>query len=529
MSSRPSLVSDVCELLRSLLFPFELCAPYVPRLTEPFMSCLEFPGAIFVGIHDDGCPGGLAAVVRKTPPDDSIIVDLDSSTISCSGNRYVLSFQGELLIIETALYSSNMALCSIRYEVLTSAWDIIPRSARHNLVSELETLCRDAGIVPGQEPLDSLVDSAFDATLPNGLVEDFDVIPDHHKSREPLDDRGLRDAFLRFFCSVLRGYERFLVVPDADFLISGNDWFDTEEFKKSATRENRAYINSFVKTQLFQSFIQRRTEDSDLRIAMFDECLAEYLSAPMPYGRLGGDVETVASADNSQPHMLYSLLVDQSASAPFSGVPIGDVPGAFQDELTMKIFKRNGDELSKDGRDSDFDSSCYSLGQPSLSAVTDTSDRVLHKETMGSGVLLSIRNSESLMTPAGDVITAPARTDLPDGVQFIYCVDGNPCFPHRLNKSLFLPREPDSWLVEMSKTAPNPSLVRSEREVEKANRRRKSSISHRGFQTQKRCLWQLPKLMVRILICSYSFSLYLFRNQHPSSLSRVSKLRGSIS
>ena len=94
MSSRPSLVSDVCELLRSLLFPFELCAPYVPRLTEPFMSCLEFPGAIFVGIHDDGCPNGLAAVVRKTPPDDSIIVDLDSTTISCSGNRYVFFFSG---------------------------------------------------------------------------------------------------------------------------------------------------------------------------------------------------------------------------------------------------------------------------------------------------------------------------------------------------------------------------------------------------------------------------------------------------
>ena len=87
MSSRPSLVLDTCELLRSLLFPFELCAPYVPRLTEPFMSCLEFPGAIFVGIHDDGRPGGLAAVVRKSPPDDSIIVDLDSGTISCSGNR----------------------------------------------------------------------------------------------------------------------------------------------------------------------------------------------------------------------------------------------------------------------------------------------------------------------------------------------------------------------------------------------------------------------------------------------------------
>ena len=87
MSARPSLVLDVCELLRSLLFPFDLCAPYVPRLTEPFMSCLDFPGAIFVGIHDDGSSDGLAAVVRKNMPEDSTIVDLDCGSVDCSGDR----------------------------------------------------------------------------------------------------------------------------------------------------------------------------------------------------------------------------------------------------------------------------------------------------------------------------------------------------------------------------------------------------------------------------------------------------------
>ena len=87
MSSYPSLVSDVCEILRSLLFPFELCAPYVPRLTSPFMSCLQFPGAIFVGIHDDGFEDGLAATVREEIPEDSLIVDLDTGDIDCNGDR----------------------------------------------------------------------------------------------------------------------------------------------------------------------------------------------------------------------------------------------------------------------------------------------------------------------------------------------------------------------------------------------------------------------------------------------------------
>lgn len=51
------------------------------------MSCLEFPGAIFVGIHDDGQSIGLAKAVRESIPEDSIIVELDSGEINCDGNR----------------------------------------------------------------------------------------------------------------------------------------------------------------------------------------------------------------------------------------------------------------------------------------------------------------------------------------------------------------------------------------------------------------------------------------------------------
>ena len=87
MSTHPSLVLDGCELLRSLLFPFDLCAPYVPRLTQPFMSCLEFPGAIFVGIHDDGSSDGLAATVRENIPEDTMIFNLDTGETQCDCNR----------------------------------------------------------------------------------------------------------------------------------------------------------------------------------------------------------------------------------------------------------------------------------------------------------------------------------------------------------------------------------------------------------------------------------------------------------
>lgn len=423
MSTRPSLVLDVCELLRSLLFPFDLCAPYVPRLTEPFIRTLDFPGAIFVGIHDDGTKNGLAAVVRKNMPEDSTIVDLDSGTVDCSGDG-------------TAL--------------LNSSWGVIPPGPRSILVSEVETLCRDAGLVPGQEPLDSQIDQFFDVSLPSALVED--EIPLRNTAKEPLDDRAIRDAFLRFFCSVLGGYERYLVVPDVDFLISGNEWFDSQGFLASASEEKSAFLGALVSTQLFQSFIQRRTEASDVHCLLFDECVAEFHSSTSisPYGRLGGDVETVQGTDGETPKMLYSLLVDQSATESFA-------PG------------RSFDTDSRPGSDTDSSGQYMSKGPISIS-------------------------DDFAINATGDWVTIPSRQDLPEGCRYIYCIDGNATFPDRMNPKLYFPRQPESWLVEMS-TLPTPMLTRSEKEIEEADRRRKLATSFRGLQNQRRCLWQLPKLM----------------------------------
>eukprot|EP00536_Pseudo-nitzschia_multiseries_P012747 jgi/Psemu1/209578/e_gw1.504.17.1 len=433
MSKRPSLVLDVCECARALLFPFELVAPYVPRLTEPFMSCLEFPGAIFAGIHDDGTPDGLAAKVRQQMPEDSTIINLDTGNVDCSGDRM---------------------------SVLNNSWGIIPPGPRSVLVSEIETLCRDASIVPGQEPLDGVLDPSFEASAPTTMVQD--VITLSNEDREPLDDRAIRDAFLRFFCSVLVGYERFLVVPDVDFLISGNEWFDAKGFLDAASEEKALFLGTLVSTQLFQSFIQRRTEASDVHLLLFDECLQEYHSSSVPYGRLGGDVETVVNKESGKSQMLYSLLVDQAADESRSAI--------------SAVRSSDGDSGAQ-GSDTD-NSSGYHLNK-SISA--EATERL-------------IRYSEFGVNASGDWVTVPSRQDIPKNACFTYCVDGNPTFPDKLNQCFYVPRQPESWLVEMS-TSSTPMLTRSGPEKEEAERRRRFSTSYRGLHNQRRCLWQLPKLM----------------------------------
>ncbi|GAX24917.1 hypothetical protein FisN_2Lh192 [Fistulifera solaris] len=430
MSTRSSLVLDVCELLKSLLFPFELCAPYVPRLTEPFKSSLDFPGAIFVGIHDDGESHGLAAKIRTTCPEESIVVNLDTGEILCDGDRY---------------------------DVLTKAWDVIPAVPRSALVSELEALCRDAGIADGQEPLDSQYDESFGVSLRYPVV---DAEVSTSATREPLDDRAVRDTFLRFFCAVLGGYERYLVVPDADFLVSGNEWFDAKGYLASVPHDFAPYLTCLVSTQLFQSFVQKRTEASDIHCLLFDESLAEYHASAVPYGRLGGDAELCESS-SGPPQMLYSLLVDQSAvlSHTIDSFSTGKSFDASDGDLYLNLSK-------------------------------------------GSHDMSTIHLSELAMNQEGDLITLPCRDGLPHGKQYIYCVEGNACFPHKFDAELFLPREPDSYFVEISK-ATSPLLARSERELEEANRRRRLATSQHGYQAQRRCLWQLPKLMGSHLLGSW--------------------------
>lgn len=300
-------------------------------------------------------------------------------------------------------------------------------------MDEIETLCQDAKIYPGQEPTGVEIEAALDLSDVSfsPMFEGDDAMS--------LDDRAIRDAFLRFFCSVLGGYERFLLVPDIDFLVSGAEWFDEKGFIASTQKQSRAaFLHAFVSTQLFQSFIQRRTEASDVQCLLFDECLSEYHSTQEPYGRLSGT--------DKQNYPKYELLVDQCAA--------------------------------------------------DICNVTEVD------ETSSAGTSLTQHTSEGFMlNNNGDFVTAPLNRNLPPGHRYVYYIDGNPHFPQELDPEMYYPKEPEYLSTEFDQI-PVPILTRSDREIDVSVRRRKLAISHRGIQRQRRCLFQLPKLMVRVLIWS---------------------------
>jgi len=126
----------------------------VPRLAEPFMSCLDFLIAIFAGIHNDGSIKGLASTVRRDIPEDIFIVDLDTGDIDCN---------------------------SARFERLKE-------------LEETEALCQDGNIEPGQEPTSAKIEAAL------YMVDVLFAPIFDENDTAMIDDRAIRDTFLCFFC-----------------------------------------------------------------------------------------------------------------------------------------------------------------------------------------------------------------------------------------------------------------------------------------------------------------------------------------
>ena len=355
-----------------------------------------------------------------------------------------------------------------RYQTLKAAYQIIPIESRTILIKELEALCQDAGIMPGQEPLNCGLDSAYqviDSTVPFSM----DVFAKKkQKHFEPLDERAVRDSFLRFFTASLAGYERFLVVPDADFLTSGNDWFDSSKFVAAASPSRTPFLMALVETQLFQSFVQRRTEASDVHCVLFDECLAEHHSSKLPYGRLAGHVSSKQGNGDDQCQKGYDLLVDQCATEPDMCLDDDESPLLAQSDVNKS------DE-------NDNDTSTQASSGIAESIISDTPS--LDKDTPFA------------INASGDIVTCPSTANLPPNARYSYIVDGNGVFPTVFDRHKFFPMEPHILEIEPSE-APASILTRSEREREDAVRQFNMTVSRRGTQKQHSCLWQVAKFMV---------------------------------
>ena len=258
-----------------------------------------------------------------------------------------------------------------------------------------------------------------------------------------------------------------------------------------------------------------RTEESDVHCVLFDECLVEYHAAKGgTYGRCFTTLSTCEDSLDTEDE-LYSLLVDQFAHNQEDNNALeAYMLSSNQNQTTL-----NNQSYSVIGSEADtsFTGALFPSAITSI-APTATTSTVNTTPSLDTSIE---ENSSFLSQKKHDIIiTTPSREFLPPNTsRFVYCIDGFPCFPTAFQTELFFPKEPDELSnANIEDTPVVPVLTRSDGELEEASRRRKIASANYGCQSsnQRRCLWQLPKLMASHVLGTWLVSfigtlvIYLF-------------------
>jgi hypothetical protein len=271
LSSKASLVTEICETFQSLLFPLSWQCCYVPRLPDALSACLDYPGGFVLGMHVD-------PVVRngKIDPKDFLkgltlqdtvhVVNLDDGTISKPGGEGTLG---------SGMFSSQ-------------PYKMLPSFPLATLKRKLESELKRVGMVAGRG--DGLLDydSAFEFAPTPDIQE---MLQARGMGEQNMNADIVRDAFLCFMADAMGNYTDFLVNPTKS---GGGDnkwggdletYIDTQAMIDAAERKDRMsntgggrmeFLTSLVSTQMFSVLVQQRTSSSsnDDRLVFFEQVVA---------------------------------------------------------------------------------------------------------------------------------------------------------------------------------------------------------------------------------------------------------------
>ncbi|XP_058150348.1 C-myc promoter-binding protein isoform X6 [Dasypus novemcinctus] len=228
-SLRPSVLTSVTEALVSMIFPFHWPCPYVPLCPLALADVLSAPCPFIVGIDS-------RYFDLYDPPPDVSCVDLDTNTISQTGDK------------------KNVA------------WKILPKKPCKNLMNTLNNLHQQLAKLQ-QRPRD---DGLMDLTM-----NDYDF---NSGKRLHTIDLEIQEAFLCFMASILKGYRSYLrpiTEAPSETATDATSLFALQAFLRSRDRSHQKFYNLMTKTQMFIRFIEECSfvSDKDASLAFFDDCV----------------------------------------------------------------------------------------------------------------------------------------------------------------------------------------------------------------------------------------------------------------
>uniref|UniRef100_A0A8B9MSG3 DENN domain containing 4A n=1 Tax=Accipiter nisus TaxID=211598 RepID=A0A8B9MSG3_9AVES len=238
-SLRPSVLTSVTEALVSMIFPFHWPCPYIPLCPLALADVLSAPCPFIVGIDS-------RYFDLYDPPPDVSCVDLDTNTISQTGDKKAI------------------------------AWKILPKKPCKNLMNTLSNLYHQ------------LAESMNDYDFNSG-------------KKLHLLDLEIQEAFLCFMASILKGYRSYLrpiTEAPSETATDASSLFELQGFLKSRDRSHQKFYTLMTKTQMFIRFIEECSfvSDKDASLAFFDDCVDK-----------GTEVDTLVDMDRTGETRLIEL------------------------------------------------------------------------------------------------------------------------------------------------------------------------------------------------------------------------------
>ncbi|OXB68981.1 hypothetical protein ASZ78_003450 [Callipepla squamata] len=216
------------RILVQMIFPFHWPCPYIPLCPLALADVLSAPCPFIVGIDS-------RYFDLYDPPPDVSCVDLDTNTISQTGDKKAL------------------------------AWKILPKKPCKNLMNTLNNLYQQ--LAAQQRPReDALMELA---------MNDYDF---NSGKKLHLLDLEIQEAFLCFMASILKGYRSYLrpiTEAPSETATDASSLFELQGFLKSRDRSHQKFYTLMTKTQMFIRFIEECSfvSDKDASLAFFDDCV----------------------------------------------------------------------------------------------------------------------------------------------------------------------------------------------------------------------------------------------------------------
>jgi hypothetical protein len=303
-STQLSLLTTVCEILLSLLFPLKWSHAYIPVLPHFLVPILSAPMPFLCGIdkrHLSEAMGDLA--------DECIVVDLDKNIVSPGVNMKPLPSLPKYIYqrlrnkVESSAGHVHREVRSLRKEDDASEMGIhLPPELKDTADAMWESrLCLfDEAFMLTFTPEERRKNwlNGDDGSGGSGVTDPvLMTFSDRQNLRAQSPWDSLQEAFLDTYCFLLQKYRKFLVFPSKhNEGAYGGAGFRSQEFLAAQRLDVKDFLEELVGSQMFDDFVTKRLYGSgEADISFFDKAIDRHVRSNTLVANVSGFVRSTSA------------------------------------------------------------------------------------------------------------------------------------------------------------------------------------------------------------------------------------------